>query len=252
MKLSVVIITHNEEQNIGRCLDSIGTLADEIIVLDSFSTDQTESICKSKGVLFYQRAWMGFSHAKNFANSLATGSHILSLDADEAVSPELYNVIQEIKKNPLYDAYEISRLTQYCGKWIRHGGWYPDVKIRIFKKEACQWVGGVHEELVFNTPPKITHLSGDLLHYSYRTVDTHLRKILTYCTLAVQHDIERGKKYNLFLHGIIKPWFAFVRMYFLRLGFMDGFYGWVIACISCFEKFLRYAKYRELKNKSRS
>lgn len=254
MKLSVVIITHNEEQNIGRCIDSVQDIASEIIVLDSFSTDQTESICKAKGVIFQQRTWEGFSAAKNFANTLATGDVILSLDADEALSPQLRQNIKTTCETMHDDAYMINRLTQYCGTWIRHGGWYPDRKIRLFKRGICAWAGDVHENLIFTNTPAIARVQGDILHYSFSKIDTHIKKIMTYATLSARRDLDRGKRYNFVMHGVIKPWFAFINMYFFKRGFLDGFYGWVIACNSAFEKFLRYAKYVEIKrnNKNRS
>jgi len=251
MKLSVVIITHNEEKNIGRCLESVDKLADEIIVVDSFSTDRTELICREKGVTFVQRPWEGFSAAKNFANGLAKGDFILSLDADEALSPDLRENLETLKQNITNDAYSINRLTQYCGKWIRHGGWYPDSKIRLFRRGSCSWTGDVHEELVFKKAPKQGYIKGDILHYSFYSIDNHVKKTTLYAALAAQRDYERGKRYYFLLHGVVKPWFAFNRMYIQKLGFLDGFYGWVIAVISAFEKFFRYAKYQELKRKNK-
>lgn len=247
MKLSVVIITYNEEKNIARCIDSVVNVADEIIVVDSFSTDQTESICRQKGVIFVQRKWEGFSSTKNFANHLATGEFILSLDADEALSPELRANLASLKLALTADAYSINRLTQYCGKWIRHGGWYPDSKVRLFRKGSGSWQGDIHEALVFNNPPKRAHVRGDILHYSFYNVDSHVKKTIAYATLAAQRDWQRGKRYSLLSHGVVKPWFVFVSMYIFKGGFRDGRYGWIIAVISAFEKFFRYVKYQDFK-----
>jgi glycosyltransferase involved in cell wall biosynthesis len=247
IRLSAVIITFNEEKNIGRCIDSLRPVIDEFIIVDSFSTDKTLAILKEKGIHPVQRAWEGFSGTKNFANALATGDFILSIDADEALSPELIKSVDDFKKKPVADACEITRLTNYCGQWIRHSGWYPEYKTRIFKKGLVEWQGTVHEELHAAAPYSQVKLKGNLLHYSFPTLGSHFSKILTYSSLAAEKDIEKGKKYFLLTHALIKPWFAFIRKYFLQLGFLDGFYGLVIAVSTAYERFLRYARYRELK-----
>ena len=251
IKLSAVIITKNEEKNIALCLESLKTVADEMIVLDSNSTDNTVAIASGIGAKVITRQWEGYSASKNFANSLTTGDYILSIDADEALSTELQQAILAFKSQPGADACDVNRLTNYCGKWIRHSGWYPEYKTRIFKKEAATWTGSIHEELTFLNNPKVIRLQGDLLHYSYPTVESHLKKIYTYASLAAEKDFAKGKKYNLFLHGLVKPQFMFVRKFFIKLGFLDGGWGLVIAVISAFERFLRYVRYRELKQMSK-
>jgi glycosyltransferase involved in cell wall biosynthesis len=252
IKLSAVIITKNEEKNIGRCIDSLATVADEIIIVDSFSTDGTESEVNKRGINLIQHEWMGYSETKNFANAMATGEFILSLDADEVLSEELIQSIDHFKKNPA-EAANVNRLTNYCGKWIKHSGWYPEYKTRIFKKGAAYWDGTIHEELKFSSPPtKVLKLEGDLLHYSYPTVESHLKKMLPYAFLAAKKDFDKGKRYRLLTHGILKPFWMFNRKYFFNLGFLDGFYGFVIAMISSFERLLRYVKFRELQAAHRS
>jgi glycosyltransferase involved in cell wall biosynthesis len=253
IKLSAVIITKNEEKNIGRCIDSLVTVADEIIIVDSFSTDNTEREVNKRGLQLIKQEWLGYSETKNFANAVTTCDFILSIDADEVLSEELINSINQFKKSPAAEAANVNRLTNYCGKWIKHSGWYPEYKTRIFKKDAAYWSGTIHEELKFSSPPKtIVKLEGDLLHYSYPTVESHLKKMLPYAFLAAKKDFDKGKKYMLLTHGILKPFWMFNRKYFLNLGFLDGFYGFVIAVISSFERFLRYIKFIELKAANKS
>lgn len=247
VKLSAVIITFNEEKNIGRCLDSLLSIADEYIVIDAFSTDQTINIIQARGIRPLQQEWLGYSATKNFANSLANGDFILSIDADEELSPELIRSIQEFKKNPVAAACQINRLTNYCGQWIRHSGWYPEYKIRIFRKGEAEWRGTVHEDLLFNTSCRPVRLKGNLFHYSFPTLESHVKKMISYSALAAEKDYTKGKKYNLLVHGLVKPWFAFMRTYFFQAGFLDGFYGFVIAISTGYERFLRYAKFRSLK-----
>jgi glycosyltransferase involved in cell wall biosynthesis len=246
IKISAVIITLNEEKNIARCIDSLLPAVDEVVVLDSFSTDQTLHILHEKGIKAVQRKWAGYSNTKNFANTLVTGDFILSIDADEELSPELRQSILEFKQKPGAEICILNRLTNYCGQWIRHSGWYPEYKIRIFKKGAAKWQGEIHEDLIFqkDTPSQI--LKGDLYHYSYPTVESHLNKISRYAYLAAQRDVDSGKHYTLLTHALIKPWFMFVRKFFFQQGFRDGFYGFVIAVISAFERFMRFVHFRQI------
>jgi glycosyltransferase involved in cell wall biosynthesis len=248
LKLSVVIITFNEERNILRCIESVTPIADEILVVDSVSTDATADICKSKGVRFVQTAWKGYSQTKNEANGMVSHEYVLSIDADEALSPELIRSIAEEKSRGFHGAaYQINRLTNYCGKWIKHGGWYPDWKVRLFPREGSEWTGTIHEELILSRSSGIKSLSGHLYHYSYSSVEDHVTKSLKYSALVASQDFSAGKSRALLLHGILKPWFVFFRQYFLKLGFLDGYYGFVIAVISAFEKFMRYVQFRKLR-----
>lgn len=246
MKLSAVIITFNEETNIARCVDSLLPVVDEIIILDSYSKDKTLEIVTGKGLTYYQRAWTDYSDAKNFANAKATGDYIFSIDADEELSPALQQSILKLKANPKADAYAymINRLTNYCGKWIYHCGWYPEYKLRIFKREGTHWKGAVHEDLVFASQPVIEKLKGDLYHYSYPTVDSHVKKVMQYAKLTAENRYKKGKRYNLLWHGIFKPWVIFFKKYILQLGILDGYYGFVISVLTSFFHFLRYINYR--------
>jgi glycosyltransferase involved in cell wall biosynthesis len=246
-QLSVVIITFNEELNIKRCLESILAIADDIVVVDSFSTDKTEEICKQYNVKFIQRKWEGYSATKNFANSQAQYDWILSLDADEALSEELKKSILKIKKKAETETYKFNRLTNYCGTWIRHCGWYPDAKIRIFDRNKAKWEGKIHEQLITSGSPAIL-LKGDCLHYSYYTLDQHYRQSDKFSTLSAQSLYERGKKAS-----IIKLWFSpavkFINDYIFKLGILDGMAGYVICKISAYTTYLKYKKLREMNKK---
>jgi glycosyltransferase involved in cell wall biosynthesis len=247
IRLSAVIITKNEENNIGRCINSLLLVADEIIVMDSLSTDNTATIARSTGARVIEREWEGFSVSKNKANLEASGDYILSIDADEELSPELISSIQRLKHNATADAYAVNRMTNFCGQWIRHSGWYPEYKTRIFKKGEAEWRGSVHEHLAWNKPITTERLHGDLLHYSFPTFDSYAKKLQTYASLAAQEDFRKGKRYNLFFHGFLKPFFMFIQKYFLKAGFLDGRNGFIIAITSAYERFLRYANFIQMK-----
>ncbi len=247
MKISVVIITFNEERNILRCLDSVAEIADEIIVVDSFSTDKTEAICLEKGARFIRNPWPGYGAQKNFGNNKATYDWILSLDADEALSLDLRTSIVELKKEePSADAWSMNRLTNYCGSWIRHCGWYPDVKIRLFNRKKGKWnLEKVHESLEMEWNTAKGHLSGDLLHYSFYSREDHLRQVEHYSTLVAHQFYEKGKKAGWF-KMIASGSLRFIRDYFFRLGFLDGKAGWTVCRLSAKAAYLKYVKLRRL------
>lgn len=250
-KLSVVIITLNEEKNIGRCLASVEGLTDDIVVVDSGSTDLTESICKTYGVRFYSHNWLGYAETKNYANSLATHPLILSLDADEALSDELRQSILDVLKNQIAPAYSMNRLTNYCGHWVKHCSWYPDKKIRLFNKDAAYWSGSlVHEAIKFINGHTVIHLKGDILHYSYYTIADHVAQANKYTDLTARKAFDEKKKATV-LHVLVSPIVKFLRDYFFNAGFLDGYYGFVICRISAFATFLKYSKLLKLKSDSR-
>jgi glycosyltransferase involved in cell wall biosynthesis len=243
--LSVVIITFNEERNIGRCLESVKDIADDIVVVDSFSTDRTEEICRQYPVNFVQKKWPGYSEQKNYANSLAKHDWIFSIDADEAVSPELQNSILEAKRYPEILFYRICRMTNYCGKWVHHGGWYPDIKVRFFNRRVARWEGLIHEKLSHAYDRDVPLLKGDCYHYSYYTIAGHRAQSRKFADLAAAELYAKEKKAGLFklyastLH-------RFMRGYFLELGFLDGYAGWMIAWISAHACYMKYSKLRQL------
>lgn len=246
MKISATIITFNEERNIERCIKSLQNVADEIVVLDSNSTDKTPEICKELGVTFHQRAWEGYSASKNYLNSLASHDYILSIDADEALDEDLKDAIMKLK--PLNDpeVYSVNRLTNYCGKWIKHSGWYPDVKIRLFPKDSSHWDGEfVHEELVYPANKTVLQLDGHLLHYSYYDFKDHRERADKYSTLTAQKMNSQGKKASP-LKPILSGAARFVSMYILKLGFLDGYMGFKIAQISAQSNVFKYKELRRL------
>ena len=238
--LSVVIITLNEERNIKRCIDSVKGVADEIIVVDSFSSDKTKEIAVAAGAKVMEKEWKGYGDAKNFGAARAAHDFILNLDADEALSEELQKNINAVKTTGLNGVYMFNRLTNYCGQWIHHCGWYPDRKTRVYSRQDVEWNNdAVHETLTFKKNVPLTFLKGDLEHYSFYTIDEHKRKSKKYAELGSRKVLKRSKL-SLFLKMLINPVVRFARMYFLQLGFLDGYYGWKICSIVGREVFLKY------------
>lgn len=243
--LAVVIITLNEARNIERCILSLGDLADEIVVLDAFSTDETAEICAKYQVKFIQRNWEGYAASKNFANSLTSCDYILSLDADEALSTELLAEIKVEKKKGFSGTYAVNRMTNYMGKWIYHSGWFPDIKTRIFPKEGSYWSGEyVHEVLVTQTNTTST-FKNILAHYSYYSFEDHRARADKYSLLTAQKFYAAGKKASFF-----KPYLSaigrFIAMYLLKRGFLDGKMGFKIAQISALSNIVKYKALRQL------
>jgi glycosyltransferase involved in cell wall biosynthesis len=251
MRISAVIITKNEARNIERCLLSLQDTVDEIVVVDSFSTDETEAICRKYKVCFFQREWMGYAEQKNNANMLATHNMIVSIDADEALSPELQKSILRLKQTGKQNVVgKVNRLNNYCGKWIRHGRWYPDWKIRIFNRTNAQWTGILHERIEYPSDTEIYILTGNLLHYSYYTVEEHLRQANLFTTLAAMEDFEKRKTVS-FVAIYLKTGWTMIRDYLFKLGFLDGYYGYIICKINAFSSFLKYSKLYELNRKKK-
>lgn len=238
--LSVVIITHNEEKNIGRCVQSLQGVADEIIVVDSFSNDATESICNSFDVKFVKHKWEGYVRQKQYANSLASNDLVFSIDADEAVSPELKKSILKIKElSSDKKVFSMNRLMNYCGKWIRHGGWFPDVKIRIFDRRFVSWTGGqVHETLDVPDDFAVVHLDGNLLHYSFYSEAEFRRQTEKFARLSADDAIMKGKKGTM-LGACFHSFWRFVRDFVFKAGFLDGKTGFRISLINAKSVFLK-------------
>ncbi|HEX8515383.1 MAG TPA: glycosyltransferase family 2 protein [Bacteroidia bacterium] len=243
-QLSVVIITYNEEKNIARCLASVQGIADDIVVVDSFSTDQTETICRTYGVNFIRRNWEGYSATKNYANSQAKYNWILSLDADEALSAELKTSILKAKEQTVQLSFKFNRLTNYCGRFIKHCGWYPDTKVRMFDRRTAQWEGTIHEKLVIREGIPV-HLKGDCLHYSYYTIEEHYRQSDKFSTLSAESLFAKGKNAS-FLKMIFSPAVKFISCYIFKLGILDGNAGFTVCKIMASSTFSKYAKLRKL------
>jgi len=247
--ISVVIITFNEERNIGRCLASVKPITDDIVVVDSFSTDATESICRGFNVNFIKRQWEGYAAAKNFGNAQARYDLVLSLDADEALAPELQQSIIEIKNTWSGEACRFVRLTNYCGAWVRHGGWYPDIIVRIFDRRKTRWHGLIHEHLEGIAKKDAVLLRGDCFHYSYYSVAEHLKKAKRFADLSARELFSLGRKPSA-IKLLLSPPVKFIRDYLLRLGFLDGRRGLFIAGISAYATFRKYARLRTLSRSS--
>ncbi len=246
INLTVAIITYNEEKNIGRCISSVLPIADEILVVDSFSTDKTEDICREFNARFLKNPFKGHIEQKNFALQCATHDYVLSLDADEALSSELLEEIKKVKANWQHDGYEFHRLTNYNGFWVRHCGWYPDRKLRLVKKEKAEWRGkNPHDILKMKNEQRVGFLKGDLLHYSYESISAHIQQTDKFTTIAARAAFSDGVRSSRF-KIVTRPILKFLRDYFFKLGFLDGRYGFIICCINSLSALLKYSKLYDL------
>lgn len=239
-KLSVIIITKNEAANIRACLESVAW-ADEIIVVDSGSRDITVEICKEFGAQVHVHDWPGFGAQKNRALGYATNEWIFSIDADERVTPELRAAIEAVlRKDDTCAAYRISRLSSYCGRFMRHSGWHPDHIVRLFRRAAARFSDDLVHESV-EVQGRIGMLNGELLHYSYLNLEQTLDKLNSYSTAAALTQQQRGKQGGLVTavaHGL----WSFIRTYFLRAGFLDGREGFMLAVLNAEHSYYRYLK----------
>ncbi len=251
IKISGVVITYNEEKNIERCLASMKGICDEILVVDSFSTDRTKEICEGLGVRFVENAWKGFLDQKNFAQDITEFDYVLQLDADEEVSDQLKASILSVKKNWQSDGYFFNRFTNYCGKWIKHSGWYPDAKLRLYDRRKGNWQGlDPHPEVIMKQNVKTSNLKGDLFHYSYTSYEDHINRSAKYAKQAALAMKQMGKNpSNLKL--IFSPFYRFINDYLLRGGFRDGFEGLIICKTASYYTFLKYM-YLKLIHKGKS
>lgn len=243
IKVSAVIITYNEEQNIERCLTSLLAVADELIVVDSFSKDKTIEIAERLGAKVFFNEFKDFGSQKCFAISKASNNWVLSIDADEVISDELAAAIVKEKSNPRFDGYNINILPNYCGQWIRHCGWYPQPKLRLFDKIKCGMnANKVHESIVTkDAGARIGKLRGDILHYSYKSISDHTKKIELYSELAARNAIEKGENVSL-LKIVLGPTWKFFYNYLFRGGFLDGYLGYVVCKNIAYTGFIKYIK----------
>jgi glycosyltransferase involved in cell wall biosynthesis len=246
-KISAVIIAGNEEKNIVRCVKSLLGIADEIVVVDSYSKDRTVALAKALGANVVQHEFEGYVEQKNYAIDYASFPWVLSLDADEALSEKLRQSIAE-SKNKLDDqvVYSVNRLNNFCGQWIKHCGWYPDAKLRMFHKSAGHWAGkNPHDKFEIKEGVSVKNLQGDLLHYTFYTLEEHNKQIDKFSGIAAQAYHEKGIKSNT-LNLIFSPLFKFFRNYVVKLGFLDGYYGWLICIRSARATYLKYDKLRDI------
>lgn len=246
MKLSAVIITFNEERNLQRCIDSLKGVADEIVVVDSFSTDATKQIAENSGARFLQHPFEGHIQQKNVALAQATHTWVLSLDADEALDETLRQSILAVKSEGKAIGYSMNRLTNYCGHWVRHCGWYPDTKIRLIRNGHGRWKGvNPHDRLELSDSAKPIHLRGDILHYSYYTLNDHLKQIEYFGDIAARELLIRNKKISWPM-VVVKVVAQFIKSYFLKLGILDGMTGWTISRMSAYATWRKYTKLKHL------
>lgn len=244
--LSVVIITYNEERNIGRCLESVRDIADDILVVDSYSTDRTVEICKQYSVRVVFHPFEGYIEQKNWALSQALYPHVLSLDADEALSDRLRESIRKVKEQWTHDGYYFNRLTCYCGKWIKHGSWYPSRKLRLWDSSKGAWHGlNPHDRFRMIPEARKKKLEGDLLHYSYFSIQEHVEQSQSFAEIVARAYYRAGRKARLF-HIIFSPSWRFFRDFFIKLGFLDGYYGYLIALYSARETNMKYRQLRRI------
>ncbi len=243
--LSISIISRNEEANIARCLQSAAGLAEEIVVVDSGSTDRTREVAESLGARVVHQDWLGHRDQKNVALSLCTRPWVLALDCDEELSPELRGSIEDFFQaggHENHDGAECNRKVWFLGRWITHGDWYPDRKLRLFRREKATWSGSPeHDYIQLAEGARILRLEGDLHHYSFPSMSRYVEKINTFSDVFLARQKAEGKQWSL-PANVLRPWWRFFRAYFLRRGFLDGFPGFWIAVSTAYFAFVRYSR----------
>ncbi|HEV3254403.1 MAG TPA: glycosyltransferase family 2 protein [Candidatus Acidoferrales bacterium] len=239
-RLAACLITLNEEKNLPRVLASLAGIAEEIIVVDSGSADRTLEIAAAHGARVFARAWTNYSDQKNFAAAHAASDWVLSLDADEELSPALRASLLAWKQRaPDAAAYEFSRRAFYLGGWVNHSGWYPNRQVRLYRRDLARFAGALHESLQVNG--KVAPLPGDLLHYTVQTPAEHSAKVDAYTDVAARQLFESGRRSWRWAMLATPPW-TFFQKFFLRAGFLDGYRGWLIARMAARYTFLKYRK----------
>ncbi|GHN00224.1 glycosyl transferase [Cytophagales bacterium WSM2-2] len=243
-KISAIIITYNEEKSISRCIDSLAQVADEIVVVDSFSKDFTKKICEEKGVRFIEHPFNGHIEQKNFALTQTKYDYVISLDADEYLSTELIQSILVVKETWPFEAYRMNRLSTYGNKWIRRGNWYPDKKIRLWNKNIGMWGGkNPHDQVILNRDVKFMHLKGDILHQAYEDCYEAIQKIQTYSDIYSKQNA--GSESSSVAKILFRASFAFFKSYIIKRGIFDGFEGLMVAMAESNHTFYKYAKLYE-------
>lgn len=247
-KISAVVITYNEASNIGPCVTALLKVVAEVLIIDSNSTDKTRSVAKKLGAKVVETKWLGYAATKNFGNSIATNDWILSIDADEILSDELIESLKSLYLDE-QKVYALDRLTNFCGQWIKHSGWYPEWKVRLFHRSHTQWEGEfVHEQLAHDRPLSVQKIKGKLFHYSYKTLEDHWERIENYARLSALEMQSKGKE-SSFVKLWISPAVRFLKTFFLNMGFLDGKNGWIISVRNAKLVHLKYRILRELNRK---
>lgn len=245
MKISATVVCGNEEANIAACLESV-RWCDELVVVDSLSSDRTAEIARGYTERVIQRPWAGYVAQKQFALEQAAGDWVLSLDADERCTPELRDAIRAAL--PEADArglagFEVRRHVFYLGRWIDHGGWYPDWKLRVVRRGRARWIGvDPHDRLEADGP--VSRLHADLVHHTYRDFAEHLRTVDRFATVVADEWLKEGRRFSL-LDAVLHPPAKFLECYVWKRGFLDGWPGFVIAATSAFYVFAKQVKLRE-------
>ena len=249
LPISLVVITCNEQKNIERSLRA-ADFCDELLIVDSGSTDETVKIAESLGARVLTRDWTGYGDQKNYGTENAEHDWVLCIDADEVVTPELRDsILKAFSSLTDEEGFEINRHGIYAGRTINHSGWYPEWRIFLYRKDKAVWAGLEPHTVVHFNGAKLGRLDGDLLHYTYSDIREHLRKNISSAYASAQAMMQAGKQAGLLKLLLRPPWAAF-RRYVIQLGFLDGFYGFVIAVLSGVYTFLKYAFLRELYKKN--
>jgi len=244
IKISAVIITLNEEKKIQDCIDSVKDVVDEIVVVDSFSTDKTEEICRKNGVRFLQNPWEGYGRQKNWANQQATYNYILSVDADERLSDGLKEAILAVKKNWQADVYSFNRLMYFHGRKMKYG-FYPDRQLRLFDRRKALWnENKVHERIIIGSGIKLKRIHRDLIHFANKDIHELVDTLNKDSTLFARDRINLRKPSIFKL--LFSPTFSFIMTYFIKLGFLEGIFGFIVCANMAHYRFLKYAKHFEL------
>jgi len=249
-KISAAVIARDEEKKIGRALESLRGIADEIVVVDSGSADRTPEICTGYGARVIGNEWQGYRDQKQLATDLTEFEWVLSLDADEEISAELRKEILKWKGTPEdgTDGYHLPRMTRLMGKWIKHTTWYPDWQLRLFRKTKGKWTGlNIHES--FSTEGETAKMSGHILHYTYSSVSEYLVQLERFSTLAAEDYLARGKQSGVF-RLVFSPPAVFLKNYILKAGFLDGRAGFVVSCLSAVSTFFKLLKTEELRGRN--
>ncbi|RLB07543.1 MAG: glycosyltransferase family 2 protein [Deltaproteobacteria bacterium] len=243
-KISVYVLTYNNERTIERCLSSL-QWADELVIVDSYSTDGTLEICRRYTERIYQRKWTNHQEQYQYAADLTTNRWIMFVDADEEVPPELAQEIrQELgDNNGQWDGYIVHRRTYYLGRWIKYGGWYPDYEIRLYDRTKGRWEGGLHAKV--KVDGRVKTLQNCYLHYTYKDISDQIQTIDRYSQIAAEDMLREGRRFSL-ANMLFNPLFRFVKEYILKRGFLDGIPGLIIIVSTMFYVFIKYAKLWEL------
>lgn len=250
IKVSGVIIAFNEEHNIKECIESLLPVVEEVLVVDSFSSDNTVSLSESLGARVIQHPFEGHIQQKNYAMEQAKYDYVLSLDADERVSEGMAKAVLAAKKNWKGSGYRFNRLNNYCGKWLRWSC-YPDAKVRLWDRRKGKWGGANPHDMVEIPKEEITIEKSDILHYSFRNLEEHFQQAVKFAVISAKAKFEKKKKVSFIIHILLNPIFQFIRRYFFKLGFLDGYFGFMFTVVDCYYSLMKYMRLWEMNRKAK-